>query len=458
MGAQSPSADQTVTPLTGTDMTDATQTTYAEHITARRRAIDAALESCAYDAVLIHSGHIETYFADDQGIAFRATPHFLHWLPLAEPDHFLLLRRGERPRLLFRVRRDYWYEQAPLGTPFWAPHFDVDEITEQATAAHWLPPHPAAAFIGADHGVAGSLGFDPAHINPPSLLAPLDWARSFKTPYEIACISAAAEAARPAHRAARDVFEQGGSELDIHHAYVRALGCTDDELPYPSIIALDAKGAILHYQGKRRQGGGNVLLIDSGASHRGYACDITRTYARASAPAAFRELLGAFETLQQGLCRRVRPGVDFVELQRAAEIEIGILLNASGILRVDAEEAARDALTRVFFPHGLGHFLGLQVHDVAGQQLAPQGGVRAPPDECPALRTTRVLEAGLVITIEPGIYFIDMLLDPQRNGSRRTAFDWDLVDALRPCGGIRIEDDVLVTATGHRNLTREAGA
>jgi len=111
-------------------------------------------------------------------------------------------------------------------------------------------------------------------------------------------------------------------------------------------------------------------------------------------------------------------------------------------------------LTRPFYPHGLGHHLGIQVHDVAGKLAGPDGSIAPPPAAHPTLRTTRTIETGHVITIEPGLYFIPMLLRPFRENEHKARFDWKLIDELAPNGGIRIEDDMLVTATGGRNLTR----
>ena len=105
-------------------------------------------------------------------------------------------------------------------------------------------------------------------------------------------------------------------------------------------------------------------------------------------------------------------------------------------------------------PHGVGHHIGLQVHDVGGQQAGPKGGKVPPDQEIPYLRTTRVLEPGHVVTIEPGLYFIPILLDPLRAGDEGQAVDWELVDRLIPCGGIRIEDNVVCTADGPRDLSR----
>ena len=107
---------------------------------------------------------------------------------------------------------------------------------------------------------------------------------------------------------------------------------------------------------------------------------------------------------------------------------------------------------RIF--HEAGHLLGIQVHDVGGKQINTRGDITAPPTDYPALRNTRTIEKGQVFTIEPGLYFIPQLLDPERRSSRGKLINWKLVDSLLPLGGIRIEDNVLVTASGVENLTR----
>ncbi|MEM1182219.1 MAG: M24 family metallopeptidase, partial [Acidobacteriota bacterium] len=111
-------------------------------------------------------------------------------------------------------------------------------------------------------------------------------------------------------------------------------------------------------------------------------------------------------------------------------------------------------LTRTFMPHGVGHQLGLQVHDVGGHQSAPDGGQTSPPDDH-VLRNTREMGPGHLLTAEPGLYFIPMLLDAVRSGEQSGHVNWSLVDTLIPCGGIRIEDDVLCTDDGFEDLTRD---
>ena len=133
------------------------------------------------------------------------------------------------------------------------------------------------------------------------------------------------------------------------------------------------------------------------------------------------------------------------------------VLADAGVIRVGAETAVESGLSSVFYPHGLGHFLGLQVHDVAG--LIDNDGQPIPrPEGHPALRLTRVLEEGNVLTVEPGLYFIDTLLEKWRANEDASMVDWDRVEALKPFGGIRIEDNVVVRADGCDNLTRKAFA
>jgi Xaa-Pro dipeptidase len=160
--------------------------------------------------------------------------------------------------------------------------------------------------------------------------------------------------------------------------------------------------------------------------------------------------------IERQLVGSVRAGVDYRELFLESHRLISGLLADAGVIRVSAEDAVASGLSRVFYPHGLGHFLGLQTHDVAG--LIDNEGNPSPPPEGYTLRLTRVLEEGNVLTVEPGLYFIDSLLEKWRQERDATMIDWDRVDALRPYGGIRIEDNVVVQADGCDDLTRRAFA
>jgi len=425
---------------------------FGDHIGLRQAKLDEALAATGFDTLILSSGAPLTYFADDRDAPFWSHPHFAHWTPLRGAHHLLKLQPGRRPRLVRHAPPDFWYEQAGLGDPYWLSHFDLVEADSREAAWSSLGECGRCAYVGNEDAPARAAGFVAA---PEELLAYLDWGRSYKTAYEVRCLEEATAAAARGHQAARAAFLDGASELEIHHAFVQAAGVTDDELPYTTIVALDAKGAILHYQTKRHDKPGRVLLIDAGTQTRGYAADITRTHVAPDCPRAFAGLLRGMQDVQANLCRDVRPGASFVDLHMQTHHEVAVLLREHGLLRVEPDEAVAEGFTRAFFPHGLGHHLGLQVHDVAGHQAAPAGGVKPPPREQPFLRNTRTMEVGQVFTIEPGLYFMPLLLDPLRAGKGARAFNWDEIDELLPCGGIRVEDNILVTSDGHRNLTRE---
>jgi Xaa-Pro dipeptidase len=162
------------------------------------------------------------------------------------------------------------------------------------------------------------------------------------------------------------------------------------------------------------------------------------------------------EDIELELCGSVTRGTDYREIHLGAHRLIAALLREAGIIGCSADEAVDARLTSVFFPHGIGHLLGLQVHDVAGLARDASGIEIPRPEGHPYLRLTRRLEPGFVVTIEPGLYFIDLLLDEARADGRGRHIRWDVVDRLRPYGGIRVEDDVVCTPGAPENLTRAA--
>ena len=164
------------------------------------------------------------------------------------------------------------------------------------------------------------------------------------------------------------------------------------------------------------------------------------------------------DDLQQAVCAEVREGVHFPDLHRRTHDLLAELLLDAGIARGSAEALVERGITRALLPHGLGHYLGLQVHDVAGHLAAPDGQATSRPASDPALRLTRTLSADEVVTIEPGIYFIASLLEPIRQSADEALLEWSAIDALMLFGGIRIEDDVRVRESGAENLTRDAFA
>jgi Xaa-Pro dipeptidase len=140
------------------------------------------------------------------------------------------------------------------------------------------------------------------------------------------------------------------------------------------------------------------------------------------------------------------------------QLKLAEILSNFNIVSLDAEAQLDTSIISTFFPHGLGHLLGLQVHDIGGRQQSLDGTTKEPPANSPALRLTRTLGTDMVITIEPGLYFIDSLLTTLAKSDNSQYINWDLVNELKPYGGIRIEDNVLVTESGSENFTRDAFA
>jgi Xaa-Pro dipeptidase len=425
------------------------------HLQSTLAAVDAALASAGCDTLVLQAGDQRLLFQDDQASPFRSNPWFAWLVPAPPaPGSLLRIRRGEAPELLFVAPDDYWHSPPALPTSPWTLRFRLRAMASgEAALAEVQAPTSGAAWIG-----EAAPADDRWQVNPPQLLAQLEQARCRKSAYEISCLREATGVAVAGHLAAERAFRAGRSEFDIHLAYLGAVRQTDEELPYHSIIGLNEHAATLHYQLRERQPPARSLslLIDAGASCRGYGSDITRTWAMG--PGTFATLVDGMHVLQQELCQAVAPGVDWRELHLTAHRLVAELLRQAGVLKISAGEAVERGISSTFLPHGLGHLLGVQVHDVAGfRATADSPPIPRPPGH-PALRLTRKLEAGMVVTVEPGIYFIDSLLAALRASRHADAINWTLVETLAVCGGIRIEDNVVVTAAGHDNLTRTAFA
>jgi Xaa-Pro dipeptidase len=284
----------------------------------------------------------------------------------------------------------------------------------------------------------------------------LHYWRAIKTRYELECMRQASVRAARGHRAAEQAFRGDASEYHIHLVYLQAVGHTEPELPYPNIVALNANAAVLHYQHLEHQPPlqRHSFLIDAGAQVNGYASDITRTYTAEQDD--FARLIDGMQALQQELCKAVRSGTDYASIHMDAHLRIANLLCEADLITHGGDEAVQSGLSSVFFPHGVGHLLGLQVHDVAGFAINLEGEQQTRPEGHPHLRLTRTLEPGVVVTIEPGVYFIDALLEQARLSKHAGSIRWTRVEQFRPYGGIRIEDNVACTTAEPENLTRRA--
>lgn len=429
---------------------------YPAHLNTLRDRCDAALEKTGFEHLVIFSGSERLKLFDDAPYPFVANPQFKAWAPLtAHPDCFIAYTPGEKPRLVYCQPDDYWYAPPAAPDGYWPGHFEVTVVKHAKDGLSMLPAKGKVAVIG--EFAKPQLKPPVGELNPSALINNLDYHRAWKTAYEIECMRRANTVAARAHMAAEGAFRDGASELDIHLAYCLAAGQTESELPYSSIVALNEHGAILHYQNwspaRFARDELHSFLIDAGANYNGYAADVTRTYA--ASDTGFGELIERMDAAQLRLCTMLKPGVDYPAVHLAAHREIATILSAMSFVKLDPEAVFDAGITRSFFPHGVGHYIGLQVHDVGGFMADEAGEILPQPKEHPYLRLTRRVDQGHVMTIEPGLYFIDSLLEKLGDSRHARDIDWDRVDAFRKFGGVRIEDDVAITADGHENLTRD---
>ena len=426
---------------------------YADHLDALVRRADEALARGGFDHLVVPSGRLHYQVFDDRDYPYAVNPHFKTWLPLTRlPGSWLVYTPGRRPQLVYHQPHDYWHAVPAAPSGWWVEHFDIHVIRTPEQALALLPKDPArCAILGEPQSALSN--FVPN--NPQPIIDYLEYQRAFKTPYEVALMRQAQVHAVRGHRAAEAAFRAGASEFATHMAYCSAVGQDPNELPYGNIIALNEHAAVLHYTdlGRSAPQPARSFLIDAGASAHGYASDITRTYAAAGHD-EFQAMIDAVDAAQQKMCAAVRAGVDYKQLHVDAHLALMGILKDFGVITGSPEAALASGVSAAFFPHGIGHLIGAQVHDVAGFAASDRGGRIERPAGHPYLRMTRVLEPGMVVTIEPGLYFIDMLLDEVKQAGNAASVNWERVDFFRPYGGIRIEDEVLCTGGDADNLTR----
>ena len=432
------------------------ESSFGPHLAVVTARTAHALEACGYSALLVHSGSLLTVFEDDRTYPFEAHAPFKVWAPLSDvPDCLVYFEPGRAPLLVFHQPVDFWHKSAELPRAYWTRHFEIRPTSNLAGARNHLPADlKRVAYIG--DTFPELQGWGVGDINPRRLIRHLDYGRATKTPYELACLREASRLGAKGHLAAAEAFAEGATEFEVELAFLKACGMREQELPYNPIIALNDGGAVLHYQVLEKQAPAerHSLLIDAGAEFSGYASDITRTHALRAGD--FATLIGRMDEMQQTLCAGLRAGVDWKDVQLRSHELIGAVLQEADIITCSATEAVASGVTSVFYPHGIGHLLGIEVHDVGGFMASPDGGDIPRPAGQPFLRLTRVLQPGFVVTVEPGLYFIDQLLDAARADARAGKINWPRVASLRKFGGIRIEDDVAITDSGCVNLTRDA--
>ncbi|KAE8637453.1 hypothetical protein CSA_004486 [Cucumis sativus] len=308
-------------------------------------------------------------------------------------------------------------------------------------------------------GFYGAIGIDTFVTDLNTLHPILTECRVFKSELELALIQFANDISSEAHVQVMRNVKVGMKEyqlesLFLHHTYMYG-GCR--HCSYTCICATGDNSAVLHYghaaaPNDRTLEDGDIALFDMGAEYQFYGSDITCSFPVNGKFTSDQSLIyNAVLKAHDAVILVMKPGINWVEMHKLAEKIILESLIEGSVLVGDVMDMMAARLGAVFMPHGLGHFLGIDTHDPGGFL---QGLGRPEEPGLSSLRTVRDLKEGMVITVEPGCYFIDALLDPALKNSKTSKFfNVEAVNKFRGSGGVRIESDLLVTANGCRNMT-----
>ncbi|MCU0681345.1 MAG: aminopeptidase P family protein [Polyangiaceae bacterium] len=442
--------------------------TGAEALRARRRGLDAALGGAP---VLIAAGVPRSRSYRAWTYPFRANSHFLYFVGRSLPGAFLYLEGGRAELFAPPPGDDHalWHGPTPpddelkaaTGVDSVRPVSELGALPGLARALTVPPQEEATAarlgeLLGRPLRLHGGEPFEGSAADL-ALADALIAQRLRHDEAGVAQLRAAAAATADAHAAGREASRPGVREAEVRAHMELALARHGMSTAYSPIVTVH--GEVLHHESYEGVlAAGDLLLADVGAeTPEGWACDVTRTWPVGGAMsetqrAVYDVVLGA----QRAAIALVRPGTRYRDVHRAARRHISQGLVALGLLRGDPAELDARGAAELFFPHGVGHLLGLDVHDM--EDLGDRAGYapgRARSSrfgEC-YLRLDRDLEPGMAVTIEPGIYFVPALLEGPRAEPFRDVLDRNALAGFADVRGIRIEDDVLVTADGHEVLT-----
>ncbi|XP_058805652.1 xaa-Pro dipeptidase isoform X2 [Phymastichus coffea] len=303
-------------------------------------------------------------------------------------------------------------------------------------------------------------GIDKFEVNNEILYPEICECRVVKTAKEIEVMRYVAKVSSDAHRILMKIVRPGMWEFQAESTFQNYVytvgGCR--HVSYTCICGSGQNAAILHYghagaPNDKMIGPGDMCLFDMGANYCGYAADITCSFPASGKFSDDQKLVyNAVLDARNAVMSAAKPGVLWTDMHSLANRVTLEALKKGGLLKGDVDDMTKAGLNAVFQPHGLGHLLGLDVHDVGGY-LAGQPPRPSEPG-LDKLRFARRLLAGMVLTIEPGCYFIDWLLDKAEKDEQQSKFIvWEQLQRFRGFGGVRIEDDVLITEDGAENLT-----
>lgn len=428
---------------------------------ARRQTLAAAIPSGL--ALILGNGESPMNYAGND-YPFRQDSNFRYFAGHARPDLALTVDAAGRSQLWGDdVSLDHivWMGEQPavrelaaaVGADYGGTRAQLAELlTRHADEVRYLPPYRAARrdYLRATVG---------HHDRPDGdLVRAVIAQRSVKSAAEIAEMEKAVRTSLQMHAAARRHAAPGQLEAAAAGVVEGIAVAAGGRLAYPAIVTRNGHVLHNHYHGNVLEAG-DLLLIDAGAeTPSGYAGDLTRTFA-VGRPLTDRQraVYNIVDRARTEAIAAARPGVANFDLHLGAGRTIAAGLKDLGLIKGDPAEAVAAGAHALFMPHGLGHMIGLDVHDMEdlGEDLVGYDAefTRSEQFGTRNLRLGKRLAEGYVITVEPGIYFIPVLIDRWRAEGKHADFiDYEALAAYRDFGGIRLEDDVVITAEGSRTL------
>ncbi|WEW57926.1 Xaa-Pro dipeptidase [Emydomyces testavorans] len=434
-----------------------------------RRVVKAFKASGQDGSGVIYLEGTKTRMAEDSDstVPFRQRRNFFYLSGCELPDSYVTYNIDKDELILYIPPVDadeVMWNGLPLSQEEALKKYDVDVVlptTEiNARLAHYCTGGEIALkrVYAIPNRVSSEITFLPFdETNWDALGKALEECRKVKDEYEIALLKRANEISAQAHLAVMKACKTAKNERELEAIFRGKCMCYQSKRQaYNPILASGVNGATLHYQNNDadlddpQTGERSTLLIDAGTEYRLYASDITRVYPLSGkfSPEA-RQIYDIVLEMQTQCLNMIKPGVEWDDVHaHAHRVAISGLVRL-GILCGSEQELFEKGISVAFFPHGLGHYIGMDTHDVGGNP-----NYSDPNPMFRYLRLRGTLSPGEVVTIEPGVYFCRFIIEPYLSSPELKKYiDTAVLDKYWRVGGVRIEDDVLVTQDGYHNLT-----
>ena len=422
--------------------------------------------------LILGNGESSINFKDNV-YPFRQDSNFLYFFGIDRPDLAAIIDVDEQKTIVFgddlSVEYIVWMgpqpaladQAAAAGVKNTAPYSDLEgylaEAVKKNRAVHYLPPYRPENVIKLHKWLGIPLDEVKAKASVPFIKAVVAQA-SIKNEEEIREMELAVNVSGAMHVAAMKAARPGITEAQLTGIVEGIASACQMHTAYPVILSKNGQILHNHYHGNTLESG-QLVLGDFGAeSKMHYAGDLTRTFPVAKKFTSLqKDIYNIVLDAEVKSIESLKPGVKYMDTHLFASKIITEGLKGLGFMKGDTDEAVANGAHALFFPHGLGHMIGLDVHDMEdlgenyvgyaeGQERSTQFGLKS-------LRLAKSLEPGFVLTVEPGIYFIPELIDMWEKEKKHDAFiNYDKLKDMRNFGGVRIEDNVLITSDGHRIL------